>query len=80
MADTNPDRDAPRECHRRDCTETAAFLVLERYLEETGQGAVEATAALCPAHTAEERPANLDGVYEEYLFRIEPLPSTADAA
>ena len=66
--------DSPRECHRRGCTEQATFVVVERYQEETGQGAVEAEAALCRAHTDEESPANLDGVYEDYLFRVEPLP------
>lgn len=35
--DDSPDR--PPECHRRDCTEPATFLVLERYQEETGHGA-----------------------------------------
>ena len=67
-------KDSPRECHRRDCTEHATFVVFERYQEDTGHGAVEATAALCREHTAEERPANLDGVYADYLFRVEPLP------
>jgi hypothetical protein len=71
--------DSPRECHRRGCTEPAAFLVLERYQEETGHGAVEAEAFLCRAHTAEESPTNLDGVYAEYVFRVEPVPGTADA-
>lgn len=70
--------DSPRECHRRGCTEPAAFLVLERYQEETGHGAVEAEAFLCRAHTAEESPTNLDGVYAEYVFRVEPVPGTAD--
>ena len=65
-----------RECHRRDCSESAAFVVLERYLEETGHGAVEAEAQLCQAHTAEESPANLAGVYDEYVFRVEALPGT----
>ena len=66
--------DSPRECPRRGCTEQATFVVVERYQEETGQGAVEAEATLCRAHTDEESPANLDGVYEDYLFRVEPLP------
>jgi len=65
--------DSPGECHRRDCTEQAAFVVFERYQEETGHGAVEATADLCQEHTAEESPVNLDGAYGDYLFRVEPL-------
>ena len=63
----------PRECHRRGCTEQAQFSVLERYQEETGHGPVEATAFLCRAHTAEERPSNLADVYADYVFRIEPI-------
>ncbi|WP_336343518.1 hypothetical protein [Halalkalicoccus ordinarius] len=70
--------DSSRECHRRGCTEPAAFLVLERYQEETGHGAVEAEAVLCRTHTAEESPTNLDGAYPEYVFRVEPVPGTAD--
>ena len=66
--------ESPRECHRRGCDKRAAFAVLERYQEETGQGAVEAEALLCRPHTAEESPANLDGVYADYVFRVEPLP------
>lgn len=65
-----------RECHRRGCTEPATFLALERYLEETGHGAVEAEAVLCRAHAAEESPANLDDAYADYVFRVEPLPGT----
>jgi hypothetical protein len=72
------DEDIPRQCHRRGCTEPAAFVVLERYQEETGKGAVEARAFLCPEHTAEEGPANLDGVYSDYVFRVDPLPDTGD--
>ena len=68
--------DSPRPCHRRDCTEPAKFVVVERYQEETGHGAVEARAVLCRDHTAEESPVNLDGVYADYLFRVEPLPET----
>jgi hypothetical protein len=64
-----------RECHRRGCDEPARFLVLERYLEETGQGAVEAKAALCRGHTAEESPVNLEDAYENYIFRVEPIES-----
>jgi hypothetical protein len=70
------DADSPRECRRRGCTEPAAFVVLERYQEETGHGAVEARAFLCRAHTEEESPANLDGVYPDYVFRVDPLPET----
>jgi hypothetical protein len=70
------DQTSPRECHRRGCTEPATFLVLERYQEETGHGAVEAEAALCREHTAEESPTNLDGVYPDYVFRVVPLPET----
>ena len=33
---------SPRQCHRRGCNEPATFVVLERYQEETGHGAVEA--------------------------------------
>ncbi|WP_049985002.1 hypothetical protein [Halobellus rufus] len=68
--------DFPLTCHRRNCEEPAEFLVLERYQEETGQGAVEARAALCRAHTREESPANLDGVYDEYVFSVTPLPKS----
>lgn len=68
--------DSPRECHRRSCTEPATFLVCERYQEETGHGAVEADAALCREHTAEESPTNLDGVYPDYVFRVDPIPET----
>jgi hypothetical protein len=67
---------SPGECHRRGCTEPATFLVRERYQEDTGHGAVESEAALCRAHTAEESPANLDGVYPDYVFRVEPIPET----
>ncbi|MUV57443.1 hypothetical protein [Halogeometricum sp. CBA1124] len=74
-----PQEEAPRTCHRRDCNELAAFLVLERYQEETGQGAVEAEAYLCRAHTAEESPTNLDGVYEDYVFRVEPIAEDRSA-
>ncbi|SEW08786.1 hypothetical protein SAMN05216285_2101 [Natrinema salifodinae] len=74
--DDDPDA---RECHRRGCDERAAFVVLERYQEETGKGAVEAEARLCRKHTAEESPANLDGVYADYVFRVEPLPGTGSS-
>ncbi|MGQ4557571.1 hypothetical protein [Halobellus sp. GM3] len=65
--------ESPRECHRRGCHEPAEFLVLERYLEETQQGPVEATAYLCPEHTEEEYPTNLDRAYDDYVFLIEPF-------
>lgn len=70
---------SPRECHRRGCDEPAAFVVLERYQEETGHGAVEAEAALCQEHTAEENPTNLDGAYADYVFRVTPLPDANNA-
>jgi hypothetical protein len=63
-------------CYRRNCDEPAAFVVVERYQEETGHGAVEARAELCAAHTAEEGPANLDQSYPDYVFRIEPLATS----
>lgn len=65
--------DSTPTCHRRGCDEPATFVVLERYQEETGHGAVEAEAYLCREHTAEERPSNLDRAYAEYAFRIEPI-------
>jgi hypothetical protein len=64
---------ASLRCHRRGCEELAAFVVLERYQEETGHGAVEAEALLCPDHTREEGPTNLDGVYDGYVFRVDPI-------
>lgn len=64
---------SPPSCHRRGCEEPASFLVLERYLEETGQGPVEATAYLCDEHTGEESPVNLDHAYDDYVFRVEPV-------
>jgi hypothetical protein len=66
--------DAPRTCHRRGCDEPATFVVVERYLEETGHGPVTAEAVLCREHTAEESPTNLDHAYPEYVFRVVPLP------
>ncbi|WP_345785879.1 hypothetical protein [Halomontanus rarus] len=78
--EADDDSDAPRECHRRNCTERASFVVLERYQEETGHGAVEAEVALCREHTAEESPTNLDGAYMDYVFRVEPLPETVPAS
>ncbi|WP_280587684.1 hypothetical protein [Halorubrum sp. Boch-26] len=76
--ETEPPDDGPVACYRRGCTEPAAFEVTERYQEETGKGAVEATALLCADHTAAEAPANLDSAYEEYVFRIEPLSAGND--
>jgi hypothetical protein len=70
--------DSLPECHRRGCTERARFVVLERYQEETGHGAVEAEAVLCRDHTTEESPANLDGSYADYVFRVEPLEAAPD--
>jgi len=70
--------DSLPECHRRGCTERAAFVVLERYQEETGHGAVEAEAVLCREHADEESPTNLDRSYAEYVFRVEPLQETPD--
>jgi len=67
------DKETGRTCRRRDCEARATFRVVERYQEETGVGAVTAEAYLCRDHTAEEGPANLDGAYDGYLFRIEPL-------
>lgn len=71
--------DSP-ECHRRTCTKKAAFVVLERYQEDTGHGAVEAEASLCQEHAAEESPANLENSYAEYVFRVELLDETAETA
>lgn len=73
-ADGGANSGTPRECHRRGCTKRASFVVRERYLEETGKGAVVAKAALCRDHTAEERPTNLENSYPDYLFRVDPLP------
>lgn len=70
---------SPQECHRRGCTEPATFLVCERYQEETGHGAVVSEAALCREHTAEESPTNLDGVYSDYVFRVDPISETRDS-
>lgn len=68
--------DSRGECHRRGCDVPATFVVLERYQEDTGHGVVEAEAALCREHTAEESPSNLDGAYADYVFRVEPVPGT----
>lgn len=66
--------DSSLQCHLRGCNEPATFEVLERYQEETGHGAVEATAALCQDHADDESPTNLDNAYEDYVFRVKPLP------
>jgi len=68
-----PTADPPTECHRRGCDEPVAFVVTERYQEETGAGAVEATAYLCADHAAGESPTNLYDAYEGYVFRVEPV-------
>lgn len=73
------EEDPPRTCHRRGCEERATFVVVERYLEETGHGAVEATAFLCTDHTREESPTNLAGVYEDYVFRVLPVAGTVES-
>lgn len=74
------DAEEPQLCHRRGCSELATFVVLERYLEETGHGPVESVAVLCEEHTAEESPTNLDHAYADYAFRVDPYPGTfADA-
>ncbi|MFC5280089.1 hypothetical protein ACFPM1_15165 [Halorubrum rubrum] len=70
--------DSSRRCHRRGCDKPATFKVLERYQEETGHGAVEATAVLCQEHTDDESPTNLDLAYEDYVFRVTPLPSMSE--
>ena len=64
---------SPRKCHHRGCSEPATFVVLERYQEETGHGAVEVNVFLCTEHTAEESPTNLDESYADYVFRVEPI-------
>lgn len=73
--ETTDDEPTPvdEECHRRGCSEPAAFVVRERYLEETGHGAVVAEAYLCREHTAEEGPTNLDSSYPEYVFCVESI-------
>lgn len=72
--------DSLSECHRRGCTEEATFVILERYQEETGHGAVEAEVVLCQDHAAEESPTNLDASYSEYVFRVEPLHEPPETA
>ena len=72
--DTEPlSADDTEGCHRRNCEAPATFVAVERYQEETGHGAVEARAELCEEHAAEESPANLDGAYADYVFRVEPI-------
>ena len=73
---TRDDSDVLAACYRRDCSEPAAFVVLERYQEEGGHGPVEAEVELCETHTAQESPVNLSAVYDEYVFRVEPLPDS----
>jgi hypothetical protein len=73
----NTDGAELRTCHRRGCDRPARFHVLERYLEDTGHGAVEATADLCREHAAEESPTRLEHAYENYVFRVEPLRGSA---
>jgi hypothetical protein len=70
--------DEPPPCHRRGCDEPATFVVLERYLEETGQGPVESVAFLCQPHATEESPANLDQAYDDYLFRVDPIRDSSE--
>jgi hypothetical protein len=71
-------QDGVPECHRRGCTQSATFVVLERYQEDTGHGAVEAEAVLCQEHADEESPTNLDGSYADYVFRVESLQEPLD--
>lgn len=68
------DPDEPQVCQYRGCNELATFRVVERYQEETGHGAVTADALVCQSHADEESPTNLDHAYDEYVFRVEPLP------
>jgi hypothetical protein len=72
------DPDWPPACHRRGCNRMAAFVVRERYQEETGHGAVEAGALRSPEHTGEERPTTLDRADEDYVFRVESVPQGPD--
>jgi hypothetical protein len=69
----------PTECHRRGCSEPPEFVVRERYQEDTGHGAVVATAYLCRGHTAEEHPTNLEQAYSGYVFRVDPVETASDA-
>lgn len=71
------DSTAHPTCDRRSCDDRAAFVVLERYQEETGKGAVEAQTVLCREHTDDESPTNLDAAYPEYVFRVEPISEAA---
>ncbi|WP_200531914.1 hypothetical protein [Halorubrum sp. LN27] len=75
--EADPTAEPPAECHRRGCAEPVAFSVTERYQEETGAGAVEATAFLCADHAGDESPVNLDDAYEGYVFRVEPVAAGA---
>ena len=72
-------RGSSRTCHRRGCDDPATFVVVERYLEETGHGPVTAEATLCQDHTAEESPTNLDHAYADYVFRVSPLSEADDS-
>jgi len=76
--EAEPPDERPITCRRRGCDQPAQFVVLERYQEETGHGAVIAEAYLCRDHTDEESPTNLDGAYDDYVFRVELLPETPD--
>ena len=77
--DWDEDADSPPVCHLRGCDEEATFVVLERYQEETGKGPVEALAFMCQDHADEESPTNLDHAYDDYVFRVDPLPGAFDA-
>lgn len=66
------------DCKRRGCNNEAVFLVREQYLEETGKGLVEASAHLCPKHTREEHPTNLDPVTPRYRFEVTTLAPTTN--
>jgi len=76
--EAEPPEERPITCHRRGCNDPAQFVVVERYQEDTGHGAVTAKAYLCQAHTDEESPTNLDNAYDDYVFRVDPLPETSD--
>ena len=80
VQESDDEQRGSRTCHRRGCETPAAFVVLERYQEETGHGAVEARADLCREHAAEEGPANLEASYEDYVFRVEPISTGTDEA
>ena len=76
LREVSPSQESSRTCHRRGCDEPATFVVVERYQEETGHGAVVAEAFLCRDHTTEEGPANLDRAYPDYVFCVVPIPET----